>query len=443
MQREVIPAFYGCYLLRSANRRSYYIGSTPNPARRLAQHNGKGAGGAKHTSRQASRPWEMVCIVHSFPSRVAALQFEWAWQNAHVTRHIERDAAPADLQTKKSGSSRKKRARPPMSLVARLKNLMKLLGAPYFARQSLHIQFFAEDVFAAWNKHVSKTEGGLRRGVQVSLTPAELPTLSSDGKAYTVPSILRQIPVAYEDCKAHVEKARAVLGDGQTNTCGICSKPADASRSMILVCPVENCQTVSHFGCLTERFRDEEGPTATVLPLEGTCPGCHTPTSWYTLTKELTLRLYGHKDLDALFKTKRRRKANSKSETEPQSAEPDSEKSGEEDEDLDETWLQDVTDEEEEFPPIEKYDKLRQPKAAASASAVSTELDTAIGGTDEEEETEFPYIETYGKMKRSKDAATPAGPYPLRAPEPQDMHEGDEEFPPIETYDRDTMNTTR
>ena len=72
-----IPPLYTVYILRSTVRQaSLYIGSTPNPPRRLKQHNGDVKGGAARTARRSLRPWEMVGIVSGFPGMVAALKFE-------------------------------------------------------------------------------------------------------------------------------------------------------------------------------------------------------------------------------------------------------------------------------------------------------------------------------------------------------------------------------
>ncbi|CAK9055053.1 unnamed protein product [Durusdinium trenchii] len=64
-----------CYLLASVTRRRAYTGITTDLSRRLRQHNGELRGGAKAT--RAGGPWQVVCVVQGFPSKVDACQFEW------------------------------------------------------------------------------------------------------------------------------------------------------------------------------------------------------------------------------------------------------------------------------------------------------------------------------------------------------------------------------
>jgi hypothetical protein len=45
----------------------------------------------------------MQMIVHGFPSKLAALQFEWAWQHPMLARHVR---GTHDLATFASGSRR-------------------------------------------------------------------------------------------------------------------------------------------------------------------------------------------------------------------------------------------------------------------------------------------------------------------------------------------------
>lgn len=60
---DIHGQFYCCYLLESAQnglKSDIYIGSTPDPIRRLRQHNGEIQGGAKKTAKK--RPCIVIII---------------------------------------------------------------------------------------------------------------------------------------------------------------------------------------------------------------------------------------------------------------------------------------------------------------------------------------------------------------------------------------------
>jgi structure-specific endonuclease subunit SLX1 len=66
-----------------------YCGATVNFPRRIRQHNCELVGGAKYTSAaiQAGsdcNEWKPVFLIHGFPNRVAALQFEWALKKQSI-----------------------------------------------------------------------------------------------------------------------------------------------------------------------------------------------------------------------------------------------------------------------------------------------------------------------------------------------------------------------
>lgn len=77
-EESAVPSAYLCYILVSVDNMRTYAGITNNMPRRLRQHNGELAGGAKYTSKPQSRPWRLVLTVHGFHNKVQALQFEWA-----------------------------------------------------------------------------------------------------------------------------------------------------------------------------------------------------------------------------------------------------------------------------------------------------------------------------------------------------------------------------
>lgn len=68
------------YLLLSSDSHKTYVGVTYDIRRRLRQHNGEIAGGAK--AARTGRPWSLVCTVRGFGTRSEACQFEWRWKAA-------------------------------------------------------------------------------------------------------------------------------------------------------------------------------------------------------------------------------------------------------------------------------------------------------------------------------------------------------------------------
>ena len=80
------------YVLRSARagvpeRGVYYVGCTTNLARRLRQHNGELAGGARFTRR--GRPWAVARVYGPFAGRGEAQRAERAVKALRGARRLE------------------------------------------------------------------------------------------------------------------------------------------------------------------------------------------------------------------------------------------------------------------------------------------------------------------------------------------------------------------
>tara|TARA_X000000950_G_scaffold288651_1_gene406539 strand:+ start:5428 stop:5838 length:411 start_codon:yes stop_codon:yes gene_type:complete len=58
-----------------------YAGVSPEPYRRLRQHNQEIKGGAKYATSK-SPEWRHLCIVEGFRTKIEAMQFEWAVKHA-------------------------------------------------------------------------------------------------------------------------------------------------------------------------------------------------------------------------------------------------------------------------------------------------------------------------------------------------------------------------
>lgn len=84
-----MSANWHCYMLETCDggRSKTYVGATVNPNRRLRQHNGEIAGGARATS---GRQWRRRYLIGGFAEERAALRFEWRWK--YLTRHAPFDS---------------------------------------------------------------------------------------------------------------------------------------------------------------------------------------------------------------------------------------------------------------------------------------------------------------------------------------------------------------
>ncbi|KAF7868433.1 hypothetical protein EAF04_004965 [Stromatinia cepivora] len=307
-----IPSFYCCYLLRSTVRHNgLYIGSTPNPVRRLRQHNGLAKGGAVRTSRISLRPWEMACIVTGFPSSIAALQFEWAWQNPHITLHIPPSSRISHATQKKRSSHPK---RPRNSIQSLLSNLHLLLSVPSFSRWPLEIRFFSPDVHKAWIKSSKGATEPLRDSLPIitNFPPAERKVNDSkDGETTSGHYGIEALKVAYEDMKPQLEKGKKLFHPDMKEACEICNQDLQHNSGLHTICPNTDCGTITHMTCLSRHFLQGEKNKQLddlLVPIKGVCPSCKMEVRWNDVVKELSLRMRGQKVVEKILKPKRVRK---------------------------------------------------------------------------------------------------------------------------------------
>ncbi|KAJ6110397.1 hypothetical protein N7486_002632 [Penicillium sp. IBT 16267x] len=305
-----IPGYYCCYLLRSTIRHaSLYIGSTPNPIRRLSQHNGDAKGGAKRTARDQLRPWEMVLVVEGFMSRVGALQFEWAWQHPDRTRHITSDdddhpSQPKVIVNSKTGKTKPRPGRSRRSLTAHLEDLHTLLRSAYFSTWPLRVRFFRADIYRVWRVWNDRVD-----------TPLPADKVILDGDCSIQGGVndnqrvdgIQNLSVDYTPLESYLEKSMFILDDPDELQCQICKAPVEPSTQQIVMCPQSLCRGTSHLLCLSTHFQDTGDDSDALVPTQGNCPACKETVGWPLMMQELSLRNRAEKEARTILRRKDRR----------------------------------------------------------------------------------------------------------------------------------------
>ncbi|TFK74609.1 hypothetical protein BDN72DRAFT_667420 [Pluteus cervinus] len=271
---HTFPTFYACYLLKSIQTpqsKATYIGSTPNPPRRIRQHNGELTKGAWKTKHK--RPWVMQMIVHGFPSKLAALQFEWAWQHAHLSRHL-RDVNGNPLF---AGDRKSKYLKNNIHIVRGM-----ISNHPYNT-WPLHVKIFTKEASKWWNDAVKNIDiTPLPPGFQCSI---ELEGV--DGKSGQPGGSGRQGPIDVKDerfTSALLAKNTTLLARTSAVNCSICHQSlTEYAKDPLttVICSEGSCTATSHLLCLSQHFlKTQPSTSSSLIPRGGNCKGCNTYTLW-------------------------------------------------------------------------------------------------------------------------------------------------------------------
>lgn len=276
---HVHPEFYAVYLLRlDPKPRSFYVGSLPDPVKRLRQHNGDlKVGGAFRTKRHGFRPWSMVFIVYNFPSKVAALQFEHALQHPYQSRHI------IDRLSTKSSS---------LSLHHRLGNARLLLNSSFFRHLDLKVAIFDETVNKLW--HQNKFDVTLCRPVDIKVAIFDeffkLDKHDADTEFQLVFMAAKKLFLANPHCFL----CSKVIDFIPDELAGVNDTQSVVIETVPLVTFCKHCESPFHLLCLANHFLNNDGRTPKVIvPKLAPCPGCKKLLQWSFQTKLSTkLRAY-------------------------------------------------------------------------------------------------------------------------------------------------------
>lgn len=301
-----IDNFFGCYLLFSINPKykgRTYIGFTVNPERRIKQHNrGKAKGGAWRTSGRG--PWEMVLIVHGFPSDIAALRFEWAWQNPHKSRRLK-DVVPSKsrkesvFQFRVRVMSSMLNQAPWKMLPLTVRWLKQEYSIPLEISPPLHMPIAYGQVTAKVKKHKAPDDESEKLNTSflsenseddISVPGQTQNSEADDSEEECIPLWQRIKNKAKKSnqnvkCSTQPDPTKQLQANrGTSLKCSICMRSLPLTSSLSCLNP--KCRSSFHIVCLSLHFLKGHTDKNAILPVEGSCPLCSINLLWGDLIRE-------------------------------------------------------------------------------------------------------------------------------------------------------------
>ncbi|GMM43511.1 endonuclease [Pichia kluyveri] len=291
-KKPSIPPLYGVYLLNSVTKKScFYVGSTPDPCRRLRQHNGElSRGGAYRTKKKGYRPWRMILYVYGFPSKISALQFEHAWQHAYQTRHIPFDRR-LNPGKKHTGSG--------TSIHSKVANCKLLLNSESFKRLGLKVALFNQNIYEIWlkNRYAVFTPIYLELNVKTNTEDLDNESVIKGGNYNQLKEFMESNDKHNNE---YLDKCWGLYNDKLKRYCEclICEQDIEVNDSeyTLSVCTTKDCESIYHLKCLSDEFLKQEAEldkessitTTHILPHKGKCKGCDKVNFWNMIVRGAT-----------------------------------------------------------------------------------------------------------------------------------------------------------
>lgn len=241
-------------------------------------------------------------IVYGFPSKLTALQFEWAWQNPDKSRHLRVAVSDPEYQYVFKRDARRNRVERKAIAAA------ALVRAAPFVRLPLHIRCFSTETFDITSAVVSLRDPCLRLSCisdkvnhrlveQVTqFAPAD-PSLqvSMDLKGMlnsvlpseeTGEAFLDLNDTRFRTSKVVVDKWWLLCQAETALRCNLCKHSILGEDHLsFAICPAplpdkgEPCLHLAHLTCLA-KSSTRGSDTREIVPRHSRCPSCHVSTPW-------------------------------------------------------------------------------------------------------------------------------------------------------------------